>query len=167
MPGTTIRPGDVVLDRARNVPLQVVDVDHRTAQEHRHIDVGDPLHWEWGVTPEDRVFECVFLPTGGADETVSTPSKTYAYPASRLLRYPVEAGLGDDARRVHTQILVEFLAAMLRGCADADATETDRHVRQAAIVADQFVDTEVPTEVLIEEAADLANAATFGGEADV
>jgi hypothetical protein len=89
--------GDVVLDRARNKPLQVVETAPETAAEHDHVDVADAMAQEWGVQDDDRVLECVFLPAG--EDTVSSPRKTYAYPEGRLTRYPTEAAL-DSIRTV-------------------------------------------------------------------
>lgn len=164
-----IRLGSVVLDRARNKPLQVVDRDHRTAGEHPYIDVDGEMERQWGVTESDEVFECVFLPTG--EDAVSSPSKSYAYPASRLTRYPVEAhGEGDDVHRIHTQIIVEFLADVFAHTMAADeklSEESDFDWEQsvADAVIGARVDAEVPTEVLVEEARELADAMGGGRDA--
>lgn len=165
MTATPIRLGSVVLDRARNKPLRVVGRDDRPAAEHPNVDVDDAMAREWGVDENDIVFDCVFLPTG--DDAVSSPRKTYAYPESRLTRYPVEAALFPDDRRIHTEILVEFLAGVFAELmwhgADADV-ET---VQSTVISANNRVDTEVPTEVLVEEAIERAHAAlTDGGDED-
>lgn len=165
MPEQFIRLGSVVLDRSRNQPLRVVGRDHRRAGEHPDIDVDDAMAQQWGVTEDDVVYDCVFLPTG--EDAVSSPKRPYAYPEGRLTRYPVEAALDDDARRVHTQILTEFLAAVLeRAKADKRA---DRRVGAVfEMVNEADFEAEVPPEVLLEEAEELADVATTvnGGDDD-
>jgi hypothetical protein len=164
-----LRLGSVVIDRSRNVPLRVVDVDHRPAGEHPQVDVDDPMARQWGVTAEDTVYDCVFLPTG--EDAVTAPKKSYAYPESRLTRFPVEAALPEDPRRIHTQIIVEFLAAIFEYTqradeklgADSDFSWTDTVAD--AVVAIDF-EAEVPPEVLLEEAAELAEASIGPGGND-
>lgn len=152
-----LRLGSVVLDRARNTPLRVVGRDHRDAGEHPAVDVDDAMAQQWGVTESDDVYECVFLPTG--EDAVSSPRNSYAYPAPRLTRFPVEAALPDDARRIHTQILIEFLAAILeRAKTDKRADRRIGAIFEMVHQAD--FEAEVPPEVLLEEAEELADVAT-------
>jgi hypothetical protein len=158
-----IRLGSVVLDRARNTPLRVVARDHRDAGEHPEVDVDDAMAQQWGITEFDDVYECVFLPTG--EDAVSSPRKSYAYPASRLTRFPVEAALPDDARRIHTQIIIEFLAAIL------ERAKTDKRAdrRVGAIfemVHQADFEAEIPPEVLLEEAEEFADASVGAGDRD-
>lgn len=159
----SIRLGAIVLDRARNAPLRVVGRDHRPAGEHPDVAHRDPMARSWGVDPEDRVYECVFLPTPD-DQAVTAPTRAYAYPASRPTRYPVEAALGPDARRIHTQVLVEYTAALLDVTwaeVDTDlgpSVPLDVAVAEAVVNANDVVDAAVPTEVLLEEARELQAA---------
>jgi len=157
-----LRLGSVVLDRARNKPLRIVGRDHRDAGDHPDVDVDDAMAQQWGVTESDDVYDCVFLPTG--EDAVSAPRKAYAYPENRLTRFPVEAALEEDARRIHTQIIIEFLAALLEYTKradrklgeDSDFSWTDTVAD--AVIALEF-EAEVPPEVLLEEADELAEAA--------
>lgn len=157
MPEKHIRLGSIVLDRARNKALRVVSRDHRRAGDHPDVDVDDAMAREWGVTEDDAVYDCVFLPTG--EDAVSSPKRPYAYPEGRLTRYPVETALDEDARRVHTQIVIEFLATVL------ESAKTDKRAerRVGAIfetVHQADFEAEVPAEVLLEEAEELADVAT-------
>lgn len=156
--------GSIVLDATQNKPMQVVGVDHRNASDHPNVDVDDPIHRELGVTPTDPVFDCVFLPDG--DDRLSTPTKTYAYPWGRLTRVPVEAALPEGARRIHTQILVEFLASVFAELQFHGADEDIERVAEAVTLANQRIDAEVPTEVLVEEALELADVERLAGGGD-
>lgn len=147
-----IRLGSVVLDRARNTPLRVVGRDHRDAVEHPEVDVDDAMAQQYGLTESDDVYKCVFLPTG--EDKVSSPRKSYAYPASRLPRFPVEAALPDNARRIHTQIIEEVLADVLLA-ADVQGTSVRQNVETA--ISRSNIDAELPPEVLLEEAAEIAD----------
>lgn len=152
-----IRLGSIVLDRSRNKPLRVVGRDHRRAGDHPDTDVDDAMARQWGVTEDDIVYDCVFLPTG--EDKVSSPKRSYAYPEGRLTRFPVEAAFHEDARRIHTQILTEFLAAVLES-AKADKRAERRVGAIFEMVHQADFEAEVPTEVLLEEAEELADAAT-------
>ncbi len=80
--------GDVVVDLSRGVSLQVTGVATKRAGEHPEVR-SDPTADLFDTDDEELVFNCVFLPDGDGS-IAPPPSKTYAYPASRLLRYPVE-----------------------------------------------------------------------------
>ncbi len=99
--------GDVVVDLSRGVSLQVTGVATKRAGEHPEIR-SDRTADLFGVDDEELVFNCVFLPDG--DGAVSPPSKTYAYPASRLLRYPVEEATPNERlqREWLTNVLEEL-----------------------------------------------------------
>lgn len=156
-----IRLGSTVLDRARNQTLRVVGRDHRPAAEHPHVSGQTPMARQYGIEPDDTVYKCVFLPVG--DEKVTSPNRTYDYAESKLTRYPVEAALDDGARRIHTQIIIEFLAEVFGAVGDEDVAQT---VADAVNGADDF-DCELPPEELIAEARELADANTLaanGGE---
>ena len=153
-----LRLGSVVIDRSRNVPLRVVNIDHRPAGEHPEVDVDDAMAQQWGVTESDDVYECVFLPTG--EGAVSSPRKSYAYPASRLTRFPVEAALEDNACRIHTQIIEEVLADVLLA-ADVEGTSVRQNVETA--ISRSKIDAKLPSEVLLEEAAEIADATPPAG----
>lgn len=147
-----IRLGSTVLDRARNRTLRVVGRDHRPAAEHPYVDVEMPMARQYGIEPDDTVYKCVFLPIG--DEKVTSPNRTYDYAESKLVRYPVEAALDDGARRIHTQIIIEFLAEVF-GAVEED--EEAQALADAVNGADDF-DCELPAEELVAEARELADA---------
>jgi len=90
-----------------------VDRIERAGFDAVQVDVTDPENQQWGVTLSDRVYECVYLTTYGSDESTRPPKRTYAFPERRLYRYHCEAAISDQSHRIHTQILIEFLAAIL------------------------------------------------------
>jgi hypothetical protein len=149
--------GSVVLDRARNKPLRIVGRDNRLAGEHPNIDVDDAMAREWGVQPDDTVWQCVFLPTGDSDDAVSAPTKPYAYPAGRLTRYPCEAAV-HDAQRLHTQIIVETFAAVLEGAVAVDVEDkTPEAIVQESMMR-SGIDAALPVGELTGRAFELAEA---------
>jgi len=169
MPEQFIRLGSVVVDKATGQALRVVDTSHQTGGEHQYIDVPDLR--QWGVTEDSTVYECVYLPTGTEDDNAYPPSQTYAFAEEQLFRYHCEHALPEGARRIHTQIVVEFLAAVLeyakradqklRGHSDFSWTDTIAD----AVIAIGF-EAEVPPEILLEEAAELADASIGAGDRD-
>ena len=82
-----IATGDVVIDLASGSAMQVVSKLSEPAVEHAKVR-SDATNQLFGMDDDDAVFNCVFLPE--SDDRASPPSKSYAYPESRLLRYPVE-----------------------------------------------------------------------------
>lgn len=158
-----IRVGDIVLDRARNKPLQVVAIATETAAEHDHIDVADPMAQEWGVADDDRVLECVFLPTG--DDAVSAPRKTYAYPEGRLTRYPAEVAL-DSIRPVRHPIdqqrlrLVATMAQRALALDDDPGDGPESYEDALRLIAGEAAKD------LLDPAFERAEAARFGGGGD-
>lgn len=101
------------------------------------------------------MWNCVFLPD--PDHRVSEPKKTYVFPESVLSRYPVEAAEPASAR-LHTEVLVEFLAGLL---VEADEQDAGEEVRSAIVGAHGRTKTLEPTEQLLEFAEELAAAETF------
>ena len=158
---SSIRLGSVVIDKAENKPLRVAKVSHETAGQHDYIDVDDPENQQWGVTASDRVYECVYLTTYGPDESTRPPKRTYAFPEGRLYRYHCEAGLSDHSHRIHTQILMEFLADVF---AQAEINGDELADEEAiARALENHVDD--PVTDLLEEAKELADASRIGGGA--
>jgi len=99
--------GDVVVGLSLGVSLQVTGVATKRAGNHPEVR-SDPTAELFDTDDEELVFNCVFLPDG--DGSVSPPSKTYAYPASRLLRYPVEEATPNERlqREWLTNVLEEL-----------------------------------------------------------
>lgn len=155
-----IQLGSIVIEKAENKPLRVLDVAHETAGEHDYIDVDDPENRQWGVEPDDPVYECGYLTTSGADDSTRPPTRTYAFPEGRLYRYRCEAALPEDARRIHTQIIEAALAEVLVA-ADDEGPAVRENVEAA--ISRSGIDTEVSPEVLLQEAAEIAKASQIGG----
>jgi hypothetical protein len=153
-----IRLGSVVIDKAENKPLRVAKLSHETAGQHDYIDVDDSENQQWGVTATDRVYECVYLTTYGPDESTRPPKRTYAFPEGRLYRYHCEAGLSEQSHRIHTQILIEFLAEVLAKAEDGGDVPVDEKAIARAL--DEY--TAEPADDLLEEAKELADASRFG-----
>ena len=158
---SSIRLGSVVIDKAENKPLRVAKLSHETAGQHDYIDVDDSENQQWGVTATDRVYECVYLTTYGPDESTRPPKRTYAFPEGRLYRYHCEAGLSEQSHRIHTQILIEFLADMLAEAEIQEAEPADQEVIARAL--DEHADA--PVDDLLKEAKELADASRIGGGA--
>jgi hypothetical protein len=155
--------GDVVLDRARNKPLQVVAIATETAAEHDHVDVADAMAQEWGVQDDDRVLECVFLPAG--EDTVSSPRKTYAYPEGRLTRYPTEAAL-DSIRPVRHPVDQQRLRQVATMAQRALALDDDPGDGPESYEAALRTLVGEAAKDLLDPAFERAEAGRFGGGDD-
>jgi len=155
-----IRLGSIVVDKATGQALRVIDASHQTADEHQYVDVPDLR--QWGVTEGSTVYECVYLPTGTEDDNAYPPRQTYAFPEEQLFRFHCEHALPEGARRIHTQIIEEVIADILLA-ADVEGTSVRQNVELA--ISQSKIDAEVPPGVLLEEAAELAEA-SIGPEGD-
>ena len=103
---THIQVGDVCLDLCQGRPVHVVEDTNQTAAEWSG-DHGYDLEENYGNSrlgtgPNDRVFDVVYC-----SSIKSEPSKTYAFPESRLARVETEAG--DGGRPVADRVRVELL----------------------------------------------------------
>lgn len=121
-----IRVGDVALDLTQGRPVHIVEDTEQTVAEWSGDNDYD-LEANYGNSrlgtgPNERVYDVVYC-----SSAKSEPSKTYAMPASRLLRIETEAA--DDGRPVADRIARDVLerlmgcAAMLDGGPDADDIE--------------------------------------------
>jgi len=142
--------GDVVIDLATGKSLQVVSKSTKTAGSHSEIR-SDATAEMFGTDDGDPVYNCVFLP-GGSDD-VRPPSKTYAYPARRLLRYPVERAA--DGTNIQIHLRTAFLKDLAETAAEMDALED-----LAAIVEKAY------NEQMAEHARQWADAVRGGDELD-
>jgi hypothetical protein len=141
--------GDVVVDLSRGASLQVTSVATKRAGEHPNVR-SDRTADMFGVADDELVFDCVFLPDG--DDAVSPPSKTYAYPASRLLRYPVEQATSNE------RLQREWLTNVLEDLAvEANDLSANHRICLREVVSEAF-GSDVAG--LLEEFAEAA-----GGEA--
>jgi|GEM_PF-4032499 len=150
-----ISTGDIVVDLASGKALQVVGKSVQTVGEHPQTRSDDTAEM-FGAHSAETVFDCVFLPDG---EKVTPPTKTYAYPESRLLRYPVENATeygGDIQTWLRTAFLDELANA---------AAENDRLTAAVSIAVREAYgeDLEATFRELIEAKRDEAEVATDGG----
>lgn len=147
-----LQVGDVALDMAQGRPVHVVADTGQTAREWSDANGYDLLenygNGRLGVGPEDRVFDVVYC-----SDASSEPSKTYAFPESRLLRVETEAA--DDGRPVADRVRVEVLEALFDA---AYWSGSDRTLSILEGLAQDAVGMELTT-----EARELAEAAHFGG----
>lgn len=106
---TAIQVGDVCLDLAQGRPVHVVADTGQSAREWSDANGYDLLdnygNSRLDVGPADRVFDVVYC-----SDASSQPSKTYAFPESRLLRVETEAA--DDGRPVADRVRRDLLEAL-------------------------------------------------------
>jgi len=115
-----IQVGDVCLDLAQGRPVHVLADTGQTAAEWSDANGYDLLdnygNSRFDAASDDRVYDVVYC-----SSVKSEPSKTYAFPESRLLRVETEAD--DDGRtiyeRVAFDVLVELFDAAYRSGSDA------------------------------------------------
>jgi len=150
--GHDIRIGDVCLDLAQGRPVHVIERYEGDAAEWSEANdydlCGNYANDRLAAASDDAVYECVYC-----SNAKSEPSKTYAFPESRLLRIETEAA---DARgqvydRVARDLLERlFISAFERGESIeaqwvADRMETlgvgERVVSEAWEIADATVGT--------------------------
>lgn len=110
-----ISTGDVAVDLAYTAPVQVVGREEQPAGEHPHTrsDANAEL---FGVEPDEPVYSCVYLPS--PDDGITPPSKTYSFPESRLLRYPVEDA--TNLASIQSHIRVAVLEDLVEAAAEGD-----------------------------------------------
>jgi len=131
----TIRPGDIVIDLVQGRPLYIRREVAPTAAEYFDVQDFDLTTYKahpWlPITPDDTVFECVFIPTKPQDIPGSKGDKSYDYPRGRLARVPVEWLYDADTHR-HAEHVIDTLTRLFENAADPE-------YRQA--VVDVAVDT--------------------------
>ena len=150
-----VRPGDVVIDMVEDRPLFVrrkvaesavdyyadTDFDLTTYKKHRWLP----------VTPDDAVFECVFLPTHLRDIPASKKKQTYDYPRGRLARVPVEWFWGSDERHQDEEVAVRLSKVL----ADADRSPSMSAGDLIDMLQGAFGDD------VVDEAAELSSTHAF------
>lgn len=145
-----ISTGDPVVDLASGKSLIVVGKSSKTVGEHPKTRSDNSAEM-FGADPEEPVFSCVFLPDG---EKVRPPTKTYAYPESRLLRYPIENAtdysggvqmwlrvafleeLADGVRRSGNDALRRDLRSLIRNVYSEDIAETFEELIDSKVTTD-------------------------------
>jgi len=115
-----VKGGDVVIDLVQGRPLYVRR-QRGTAVEYFESEDFDLTTYKahpWlPITPDDTIFECVFLPTNPESIPTSKGDKTYDYPRGRLARVPVEWLYDSDMRPQEDQKRA-LLAAMFANAED-------------------------------------------------
>jgi len=106
MNGEEIRVGDVAIDVTQGTPVHVLEDTELTAAEWSEANDYELCenygNSRVGASPDDRVFDVVYC-----SRAKSEPSRTYAFPESRLLRIETEAA--DDGRPVADRAVLNVL----------------------------------------------------------
>jgi hypothetical protein len=150
---TDIQIGDIALDLCQGRPVHVVDDTGQTAAEWSDANDYD-LTGNYGnnrldAAATDRVFDVVYC-----SSAKSEPSKTYAFPESRLLRIETERATEEGLpvrERVEVELLEDLFAALIRE-GNQRRHEFDM-VQQWLARSDRF------DEGLVTDAAELAESA--------
>jgi len=142
----SVEPGDIAIDLVHHRPIFVrrVVADSCVAywEDGEDFDITTyKAHPYLPVTADDRVVECVFIPTKPVDITHEPGSKTYDYPTGRLARVPVEH-LWDSKRRYQSDQKAAFLAALL-ATADDHPDHVDGVAGAVLAVAEDVFDDDI------------------------
>ncbi|MFC6763576.1 hypothetical protein [Natrinema soli] len=118
----SIKLGDVCLDLAQGRPVHVVTDTGQTVAEWSEANNYNLLdnygNSRFDATNDDRVFDVVYC-----SNLKSRPSKTYAYPESRLGR--IESEAADAGRQVADRVVVTVLEELFeRAATDDDGAVT-------------------------------------------
>ncbi|ELY91406.1 hypothetical protein [Natrialba taiwanensis] len=118
----SIKLGDVCLDLAQGRPVHVVTDTGQTVAEWSEANNYNLLdnygNSRFDATNDDRVFDVVYC-----SSLKSRPSKTYAYPESRLGR--IESEAADAGRQVADRVVVTVLEELFeRAATDDDGAVT-------------------------------------------
>jgi hypothetical protein len=155
MNGEPIQVGDVCLDLTQGRPVHVVEDTGQTAADWSEANDYE-LCENYGnsrldAADDDAVFECVYC-----SSAKSEPSRTYAFPESRLLRIETEAA--DDGRRVYDRVAVDLLEAMFAHALGRDEDLEAAWLQELAVAVGVDADA-------VDEAWELADVAqTIGSE---
>ena len=146
-----IKIGDVALDLAQGRPVHIIDEYDGTAaewsEENDYEITENYANGRLGSTDSDAVFEVVYC-----SNAKSEPNKSYAMPVSRLLRIETEAA--DDGMQVYDRVALDLLDRLFQ----AAHSDDENTVNILTWMAEEAgVD-----ELLIEQADELAEAATLG-----
>lgn len=145
--------GDVCLDLAQGRPVHVIEATGQTAAEWSDANNYELTenygNHRLGATDEDRVYEVVYC-----SNAKSEPSKTYAMPASRLLRIETESA--DGGLPVYQRAVRDTLESLFLELGD---TDVEPDLTTAA--------TEQFGVELMDRAKELADVEqTIGGDGD-
>ncbi len=99
--------GDVVQDRSNNKPMQIVGRDLRSPDQVDQIWENTMNRKMFGLTEDDTVYECVYLPTGSR---LAIPNEKHLFPGCRLER--VQAEHPTEYGRVQAEMMKSVLACV-------------------------------------------------------
>lgn len=147
---TDIQVGDICLDLAQGRPVHILTDTGQTAAEWSEANdydlTGNYGNDRLGASDDDRVFDVVYC-----SSAKSEPSKTYAFPESRLLRIETEAAT-DDGRPVYERVIQDVLETLLLA-ARYDGEHEYEWLHETAAAVQGWDDD------LVDEAAELAEVA--------
>lgn len=152
-----IQVGDVCLDLTQGRPVHVIEDTGQTAAEWS--DANDyELCENYGnsrleAADDDAVYECVYC-----SSAKSEPSRTYAFPESRLLRIETEAA--DDGRPVYERVAVDILEAMFSHALARNEDIEATWLKELAVAVGVDADA-------VDEAWELADVAHTVGTGEV
>jgi len=114
-----IKTGDVVHDLVERGKMQVVAKAANSVTEYRESESFDLAEYKshplLGVTEDDPVYTCVYLP----DSPTTSFSGTYDFPRSRLARVPVEEA-NEDLQRFQGRLITAVLSALAEEALTSD-----------------------------------------------
>lgn len=157
-----IQLGDPVIDLANGRSMVVVDDHGETAAEWSHRNGYNLLenygNERCGTADTDRVYECIY-----ATSLQSEPSKTYAFPESRLGRPAIERA-SDDYGRVYDEVVRDVLEELFALASTLDEDwEVEPHGFQDALA--KLTKNSSLNEGAVAEARELATVdAVIGGD---
>lgn len=159
-----IQVGDVCLDLTQGRPVHVVEDTGQTAVEWSEAN-DYALCENYGnsrlkASDDDAVYECVYC-----SSAKSEPSRTYAFPESRLLRIETEAA--DDGRPVAERAVRDVLEQLFDLAMNLDsewAAEPDDFEHALRLLTTNHSDR---LDELGDEAQELADVAHTVGSGEV
>ena len=158
----TIAPGDIAIDLVYHRPLfvrrRVAESCVAYWEDGRDFDLTTyKVHPYLPVTPDDGVFECVYVPTKPGDIKAYPTGNTYDFPSGRLARVPIEHLWNSDTRYQDDQ-KAAFLAALFDASVSGDREGAYGVV--LAVVEDVFGDD------VIDDALDRSGVELAGDDGD-
>lgn len=161
-----VEPGDFAIDLVYHRPVFVNQSTAETCVDYWEDGEDFDLttykaHPYLPVTPDDTVFECVYLPTKPGDVRHEPADKTYDFPSGRLMRAPVEY-LWDSKTRWFDNQLAAFVAATLANVERRDVDTEAVYDALASVVGDD-VARDGLERVGFDFSTDDADEDDFGG----
>lgn len=141
-----IQIGDPVMDAAQGRPMVVVDTPDQTVREWSEQNdydlMGNYANSKFDPTATEPAVECVYI-----GDVRSEPSKTYTFPASRLVLIDVHHA--DDEGRIYDRVARDVLERLFAVAAGTDMASSTAEIFDVATHAGLDED-------LVDEAQELA-----------